>query len=395
MALAACPFCFSVVDTSQLAYQCSGRVSGDKRCEPAEDDARILRTGSHSLSCPTFTVTGVKRNTLVSCTQCGGPAKKRACSICHTAVPDSFVDSDSPMLGIVGSKGSGKTVLMTVLAKQLRDSIGKRFGAAVRFATDNPDGFEGVIDYTNSRENSMYVEGKLPSGTESNAKERRRPVVMMWQSENRNRFGLSKLRSTTLSFIDSAGEDFNRLDSAFSLEYLMVCSGLMVALDPFALPGARASVSLAAGATDRSSDSNPLQVIERITEILRTEHGVKKNKKIKIPLAVVFTKIDAFFPVLERSNPVMAASTSIGAYDEVDGQNVHEHMRAQLSKWDADQIDLHLQLNYDRFRFFGVSALGAEPVYSEDRIAPGGVRPHRVEDPILWLLSKLGAVQST
>ena len=82
MALAACPFCFSVVDTSQLAYQCSGRVSGDKRCEPAEDDARILRTGSHSLSCPTFTVTGVKRNTLVSCTQCGGPAKKRACSIC-------------------------------------------------------------------------------------------------------------------------------------------------------------------------------------------------------------------------------------------------------------------------------------------------------------------------
>ena len=31
------------------------------------------------------------------------------------------------MIGLVGAKGSGKTVLMTVLVKQLRDTIGKRY----------------------------------------------------------------------------------------------------------------------------------------------------------------------------------------------------------------------------------------------------------------------------
>ena len=394
MAQAACPFCFAMVDTSQLAYQCSGRGPGEDQCERAEDEVRIKRTGSQALSYPTFWTRPVK-GMPVNCPECEGPARRRACPTCHTPVPESFVDSDSPMLGIVGSKGSGKTVFMTVLARQLRDTIGKRCGAAVRFATDNPDGFEGVSEYTKAREDSMYIDGKLPSGTFANAQERRRPLVMMWQATSPGRFGRERLHSTTLSFIDSAGEDFNRLDDAYSLDYLAVCDGLMVALDPFAVPGARASVTLGAGAIDPSANASPLEVIERITEILRTEHSVSKKKKIKVPLAVVFTKIDAFFPVLARTDPVMAASASIAGYNETDGRNVHEHMRALLSRWDADQIDLHLRLNYETYRFFGVSALGAEPIYSEDRVAPGGVRPHRVEDPILWLLAKEGAVRTT
>jgi hypothetical protein len=394
MATSACPFCFALVDTTGLAYQCSGRGAGGERCEPAEDELRVKRTGSHALSYPTFSASPQK-NGRVNCPTCDGPARRRACPECHTAVPESFVDTDSPLLGIVGSKGSGKTVLMTVLTKQLRDNIGKRFGAAVRFATDNPDGFEGVGQYTKDREESMFLDGKLPIGTVQNAQERRRPVVMMWQSEVSGRFGSSQLRSTTLSFIDSAGEDFNKLEDAYSLDYLTVCDGLMVTLDPFALPGARSVVTLPQGATDKSSESDPLQVIERITEILRIEHEVKKNKKIKVPLAVVFTKIDAFFPLLQQDNPIMAPSGSTIAYSEMDGQNVHEHMRALLHQWGADQIDLHLRYNYDAFRFFGVSALGAQPIYTEDRVAPGGVRPHRIEDPILWLLAKERAVKST
>ena len=53
-----------------------------------------------------------------------------------------------------------------------------------------------------------------------------------------------------------------------------------------------------------------------------------------------------------------------------------------------------MQLNYADFRFFAVSALGAEPDYAAQSVAPGGVRPHRVEDPILWLLAKEGTVAS-
>lgn len=216
---------------------------------------------------------------------------------------------------------------------------------------------------------------------------------MMWQAEVAGRLGGRRLRSTTLSFIDSAGEDFNRLEDAYSLQYLTACDGLVVALDPFGLPGARASITLPPRAADKSSDSDPLQVLERVTEVLRTEHGIKRKKRIKVPLAVVFTKIDAFFPTLSEGNPVLASSGSAHCYDEADGLSVHEHMRSLLREWGADDVDLHLRLNYDDFRLFGVSALGAQPIYAEERVAPGGVRPHRVEDPVLWLLAKEGMVK--
>ena len=91
-----------------------------------------------------------------NCPTCGGPAKRRACPVCHTALPIDFVDSKSPMIGLVGAKGSGKTVLMTVLVKQLREVVGLRFGADIRIATDNPDGMRGLSEYQASREDPLY-----------------------------------------------------------------------------------------------------------------------------------------------------------------------------------------------------------------------------------------------
>ena len=69
-------------------------------------------------------------------------------------------------------------------------------------------------------------------------------------------------------------------------------------------------------------------------------------------------------------------------------------MLALLYEWNAADIDWHMRLNYSDFRYFTVSALGAEPDYGTGKVASGGVWPHRVEDPVLWLLSKSGTVPS-
>ena len=138
----------------------------------------------------------------------------------------------------------------------------------------------------------------------------------------------------------------------------------------------------------------PLDVVANITEILRTEHKIKKKRKITIPVAVVFTKIDAFYPTLDRNNPIMATAPAVPAYDNADGQAVHEHMLALLHEWNAGDIDTHMRQNYADYRYFAVSALGAEPDYERGDGGRGGVRPHRVEDPVLWLLSKAGTVRS-
>jgi hypothetical protein len=295
----------------------------------------------------------------------------------------------------VGSKGSGKTVLMTVLVKHLREVIGRRFGADIRIATDNPDGHQGLSDYQATREIPLYSDRTLPTGTErvgSAARQRATPVVLRWRQETTRRFGPA-IKSTVLSFVDTAGEDLNDLDTAFTLEYISVCDSLIITLDPFALPGARARLNLPEAAI-QVADDVPLDIVSHITELLRTEGKIKNKKRISMPVAIVFTKIDAFYPVLDRQNPIMATASGLAAYENADGQAVHEHMLALLHEWNAADIDNHMRLNYNDYRYFGVSALGAEPDYGGGIVAPGGVQPHRVEDPVLWLLSKAGAVPS-
>jgi GTPase SAR1 family protein len=327
---------------------------------------------------------------------CGGPGKRRACPECHTALPIDFVDSKSPMIGLVGAKGSGKTVLMTVLVKQLRDVIGLRFGADIRIATDNPDGHRGLSDYQASREVPLFNDRTLPVGTSqlgTGSRVQSTPIVLRWRQESARRIGGKSLRTTVLSFVDTAGEDLNDMDTAFTLNYVSVCDALIIALDPFALPGARARLNLPEAAI-QVGDDVPLDVVSRITELLRTEGNIKNKKRIDLPVALVFTKIDAFYPTLGRQSPIMATSAGLPAYEDADGQVVHEHIVALLHEWNAADIDRHMRLNYSNYRYFGVSALGAEPDYSGGIVAPGGVRPHRVEDPVLWLLSKSGTVPS-
>ncbi len=377
-----CPFCFHRIDSSSLAFQCSGH--GSKACAKDTDEARIRLTGSHAKTYKTFVPVKTRGMLSAPCPVCGDEAKRRACPECHTALPLDFVGSRNPMIGLVGSKGSGKTVLMTVLVKHMRDVIGKRYDADIRIATDNPDGQQGLSSYKENREKPLYSGRTLPMGTSQLAtRQYATPIVLRWRTR----------KSTLLSFVDSAGEDLNDLETAFTLQYLSVCDSLIITLDPFALPGARARLKLPAEAT-QVDDDVPLEVVSRITEILRTEHKVKDKKKIGLPVAIVFTKIDAFYPAMNQNNPIMANANPVPAYDNADGEAVHEHVRALLEEWGADDIDRVMRQNYSDYRYFAVSALGAEPDYTTGQVDAGGVRPHRVEDPVLWLMSKAGTVKS-
>jgi hypothetical protein len=387
-----CPFCFHEINLSRLWFQCLGRGTTD--CKKEVDEARQVLTRSTLETYRSFAPpVGVTWN--ASCPTCNGRTNLRACPECHTALPANFAESKSPMLGLVGAKGSGKTVLMTVLVKQLRDTIGRRFDADIMLATDNPDGLAGVSDYQATREAPLYKRGVLPPATSAlgtGARQHSAPVLLRWRMATSGLLGRSSIKSTMLSFVDAAGEDLNSMSSTFTLQYLRVCDGLMVLLDPFALPGARATLSLPSAAINVDEDM-PLQVVSHITEMLRTEHNLKSGKKIPVPVAVVFTKMDAFFSTLDRGHPLMTTAPAVPAYSEADGQAVHEHMLALMHQWNAAEIDVHVRLNYKEFRYFGVSALGAEPDYETSTVAAGGVRPHRVEDPVLWLLSKDGTVR--
>ena len=299
MHIATCPFCFRRIDPLRLAYQCTGR--GNAPCTPLEDDARVRLTRSHEATGTTF-MARPDRSQLVCCPTCAGPVKRRACPECHTALPIDFADSQGCMIGLVGAQGSGKTVLMTVLVRQLREVIGRRYDADIRIAIDNPDAHHSVRDYQASREMPLYGQRTLPASTgQLSSRGPLVPVVMRWRQQTAGRFGAS-FKSTMLSLIDVAGADMNDFGLIFTLEHLSVCDSLIITLDPFTLPGARARLNLPSTAIEVDDDV-PLDVLSRVTEMLRVEHAIKHEKKIPVPVAIAFTKIDAFFPVLSPGGP--------------------------------------------------------------------------------------------
>ena len=386
-----CPFCFHKIRISyKLWYLCLGRGNGT--CQRGVDPIRQQLTKSMMETYPAFPPPPKSYERPTDCPACGGKTGVFACPDCHTPLPAGFGESQSPLYGIVGTKGAGKTTLMTVLVRQLRDSIGKRFDSSILLVNDNPDGQGSLDEYHLNREIPLYEHGRLPVPTSALGTATRQqavPVQFRWQQQA----GRKKIKSSMFSVIDTAGEDLNNFMSTISLPYLPVADGLIVLLDPFALPSARATLNLPRAAVTVGEDM-PLQVLGNITDMLRTERGVSSKKQIKLSVAVVFTKMDAFFRLLDPASPLMTTAPAVPAYTEADGLSVHEHMLAMLHQWNAQEIDAHMRLNFTSYRYFGVSALGAEPDYERSQVAPGGIRPHRLEDPVLWLLSQSGKVKT-
>src|SRR5687768_7949325 len=114
MAMVPCPYCYNRIDQARLAYVCVGRgvPGGPPRCNRRENARRREVTGVMEQSFPVFTVepgrlTGTPQ--FAPCPQCTGETGVRACPQCHTPVSATFAESRSPMVGIVGGKGAGKT----------------------------------------------------------------------------------------------------------------------------------------------------------------------------------------------------------------------------------------------------------------------------------------------
>jgi hypothetical protein len=183
---------------------------------------------------------------------------------------------------------------------------------------------------------------------------------------------------------DVSGSDLNTQEATSRLPYLNAADGLILLLDPFQFPEQ----------TQRELDDGrvvfdrpAIDPMSRITETLRAADSVKVGKKIERPLAVVVSKIDAFFDDVPSDHAVRSASSTLPVFDEAESRELHDRVEALIGKWGGANVLDHLHVNYENFRFFAASALGAQPDYQSARAPSEGVRPHRVAEPLLWLMA--------
>lgn len=387
MSKVACPYCYHRIDGGKLRFQCTGRASpGRDRCKRSLDEDRRRLTGYNLESLPTFPPPE-SRNPIPArtapCPDCGTSTGIRACPVCHTPLPANFAESRSPLIGMVGGKSAGKTVYTTVLAHELRSNIRRRFAADIWFAGDQQGGSGSVSDWLAGYEQALFTDRTLFEQTPSAADGLKVPLVLQWRQPRRS-FGREVHSTTTLSFYDAAGEDMTTQEFVNAQAYLTSADGLIVLLDPFQLKGSLDRITVPE--KSRRDAEPPINVLTRITELLRSSGGVRASRKIATPIAVVFSKFDAFFPMLGDGHALLRPAPAGPRYDEAHGRDTDEHLRAFLTDLGADDIDAHLRSHYKQFRYFAVSSLGAEPDYDEGRVDPGGVRPFRVDEPLLWLL---------
>jgi hypothetical protein len=311
----------------------------------------------------------------------GAQTTIRVCPKCHSTLPVHFGRIRGQLIALVGARDSGKTVFMTVLMHEFGYRLGDRLGASIPGADD-----ETRKSFRRDYEQRLYEGHSLPDPTFTVAAERqgyRPPMLFRFKRQIRSHFP-GGTRQTLLSFFDTAGEDLTtKASTELNGRYLEAADAIILILDPLQMAGGRRLATSEALQQEARTEDDPYSVLQRITEMLQAGH---RDRRVRKPLAVVFTKLDALWHEFAEGSALQRPEPRSAGCDELDGQDVHRHVQALLHDWDGRQIDQFLQHHYRCFRYFGVSALGAIPTL--DRRVSDVIQPYRVGDPILWLLSR-------
>lgn len=381
-----CPYCFAAVPRQQIAFRCLGRAGRGPGCEPVLDQRLADYTGSAAGASlpPVFAAAG--RRGRADCPDCGRPTGRRVCPECHNPLPTAYCDTPGRIVALVGAKNAGKSTYIAVLLHELMNRIGTELDASLVACDDR------TIDrYKRDFARPLLEEKRLLATTASAATTPREPLVYLLTRTRRPRPGRLRIRADrtdtdalTLVLFDTAGEDLRSRDVRdLHLRYLEAADAIIFLVDPLELPGARTAVLDGTPATTDDAGSEPINVIARVTEALGGGRG-----PLRVPVAVALTKIDTLQPSFARQSALHRTRLSRGALDLDDREAVDEQIRAVLHEWQAGQLDRYLAQHYAEYALFGLSALGGMP--TDGRVGPGGVRPYRVEDPLLWLLYRFG-----
>ncbi len=375
-----CPYCFTRWSTSVAAFRCLS--TDEKRCPKVPDEAQgrlhgtdapmenriVLRERRFGMAF------APKAGTPVRCA-CQAPTYP-VCPTCHSRLPQLYTASESRSMALIGTKASGKSHYVTVVLHELEHRVGPRLNGSLML----------LDEYTRDRMANellprLYEQRVVLEATRSAATD----VTTQLPLATRLSLGTDKItHHSNLIFFDAAGEDLQSL-SALEREarYVTQSDGVVILVDPLQIPMIRDELEGSLELPEASQDVKTM--LMRVAALMREARGIPAQKPIDVPLALVVSKLDAIRPLLPESHPALAANVLEGAYDRRDARNVNDTVRADLASWLGVGFDHFVQQNFSKVGHFAVSALGETP--SGGRLSHG-VSPHRVEDPVLWMLDQ-------
>lgn len=382
-----CPFCFESFSAQDIQFRCLN--PGCTKREPDEIYANARGLPStlmgHIIAAKKRSF-GVGVPHTVECEDCKKESRTRLCPKCHFELSHDVGQIEQKILAIIGGSNTGKSHYIATLINRLQHEVGTNFNFSVSMIGDNTRERWNRDFYTPLFENKLVLQATRTSTADSTVKT---PLMFRLTMQNGNR-----RRALNISFFDTAGEDMSSLKvDALSVEARYICKadGLIVLLDPLQIESIRQKLQMKA--TDfplRDAMARPEFIVERLRELYESYYRLSGTKKIPIPVAFTFSKIDRLWPIVDPDSALHRPGDHFGMLDLLDVQSVSTEIGNYVQAWISSGFYNEIQFKFAKFRFFGVSSLGAEPDANK-RLS--SVNSLRIEDPFLWLLYEFDLVK--
>lgn len=370
-----CPYCFNEIKSGDLEYICS-------ECDTAvkeKDLSASERSGKTRIKCS---------NEECSCQN----VTKKRCPYdsCNHTIADALIHTKTTSFSLLGSTGAGKTNCITVMLTEL-SKRNKNLNLAVSPITaECRQKFE--LNKAQVYENRVKLD-QTATG-----------------SEKVDIFSVKNLKSNsilTFNIYDGAGESITSANSSdpyseLTLRYIEYSESMMFLIDPLRFTAMRKKLSQDSIETSIADEGeNAISIINSIAEMYKNRNRLKYSAKIDKFVAIVFTKMDLFMPEFRERGDLFSRRSNhpeLGYFNNQDCTEVDK----ELTNWliENDQEDFVRSLK-EHFYFdkkglkekkcflFGISAFGEKP--DNDGLLPE-IKPHRILDPLLWLMAKQGFI---
>ena len=197
-----------------------------------------------------------------------------------------------------------------------------------------------------------------------------------------------------LLMYDAAGEAYEEDRHFEQLTFIEHCTGIIMLIDPFSIPAVRDSLSGSLNSVS-PSDASPDDVYARLVEFLEQHEIRRGTRQVKIPLAVVVTKCDAF-----GLDGLLGLPAVRKAQEDENRRAQTEHrppgvvtmsllVRYWLCRWNLTNFINNIESHFAECQYFSCSAFGRVP--SPKNNTP--FVPRGVESPFEWILDAAGVAE--
>ncbi len=288
------------------------------------------------------------------------------CPQCEDLLKTSHSESKKAFIPIVGGPSVGKSAYLFSAVTEMIEEMAPRLRLSHSF-----------LDKTTERD-FKQVRNDLATGQPPDKTLDALPRAFNLRLEK------GRKSPRVLYLYDPAGETFSDTEGLVLHKFHEYPSGLIFMVDPFAIPAVRMEYEDRLTPLMKAIKPSALPIEDALSRLLLSmeeNFGLSKTSQIKVPVAVVLSKVDVF----DLEDRIGEAAVRAHAKTRPPSDDPHsvrdELLRRQLIRWEQGDMVQQLESRCRTVRFFTCSSLGRSPDGSGK-----GFQARRVLEPLLWIL---------